>query len=157
LLILYFQHDKFHWVSKLRESLNTLDRWAVELCNRKWNVHVDINICTCSTNNFRWFFFNFQIRLKWHWSIIMKFNSCFCSDSKLIYAKIKQMIPLRKSEWIWHTSLLTFLIQIKSDLLELFYLAFYIARYRWILWELYFYFISWMTVVNEFSVLYSKM
>ena len=50
------------------------------------------------------------------------------------------------------------LIQIKSDLLELFYLAFYIARYRWILWELYFYFISWMTVIiNKFSVLYSKM
>ena len=46
------------------------------------------------------------------------------------------------------------LIQIKSDLLELFY----IARYRWILWELYFYFISWMTVIiSKFSVLYSKM
>jgi hypothetical protein len=39
------------------------------------------------------------------------------------------------------------IIQIKSDLLELFYLAFYIARYRWILWDLYFYFISWMTVI----------
>jgi hypothetical protein len=36
------------------------------------------------------FFFNFQIR--WnntdlHWSMIMKYKSCFCSDSKLIYAK----------------------------------------------------------------------
>ena len=41
------------------------------------------------------------------------------------------------------------LIQIKSDLLELFYLAFYNARYRWILWDLYFYFISWMTVIIE--------
>ena len=49
------------------------------------------------------------------------------------------------------------LIQIKYDLLELFYFAFYIARYRWILWELYFYFISWMTlIINKFSVLYSK-
>ena len=29
---------------KLRESLNTLDRWAVKLCNRKWNVRVNINM-----------------------------------------------------------------------------------------------------------------
>ena len=43
-LILYFEHDKFHWVSKLRESLNALDRWAVELCNRKWNVDIDVFI-----------------------------------------------------------------------------------------------------------------
>ena len=41
------------------------------------------------------------------------------------------------------------LIQIKYDLLELFYLTFYIARYRWILWDLYFYFISWMTVFKD--------
>ena len=53
---------------------------------------------------------------------------------------------------------LCILIQTKSDLLELFYLAFYITRYRWILWDLYFYFISRMTVIiNKFCVLYSKM
>jgi len=29
-LILYFQHNNFHRVSKLRESFNTLDKRAVE-------------------------------------------------------------------------------------------------------------------------------
>jgi hypothetical protein len=37
------------------------------------------------------------------------------------------------SYWYYENADLSIIIQIKSDLLELFYLAFYIARYRWIL------------------------
>jgi hypothetical protein len=54
-LILYFQHDKFHWVSKLWESFNTLDKWAVELCNRKW-------ILMCSFSQLI-FFYIYQLRI----------------------------------------------------------------------------------------------
>ena len=35
---------RFHWVSKLWESFNALDRWAVELCNWKWNVDINVFI-----------------------------------------------------------------------------------------------------------------
>jgi hypothetical protein len=35
---------KFHWVSKLWESFNTLDKWAVELCNRQWNMDINVFI-----------------------------------------------------------------------------------------------------------------
>jgi hypothetical protein len=31
-------------VSKLRESFNILHKLAVELCHRKWNVHINVSI-----------------------------------------------------------------------------------------------------------------
>ena len=42
--ILCLYQNNFHWVSKLRESVNTLDKWTVELCNRKWNVDINMLI-----------------------------------------------------------------------------------------------------------------
>ena len=43
-MILYFQRNKFPWLLNLRESFNTLDKWAIELCNRNWNVDINVFI-----------------------------------------------------------------------------------------------------------------
>jgi hypothetical protein len=86
--------------------------------------------------------------------IVLESSYLFLTEGMYTSGYITVNVTKRLKNW----KKLCILIQTKSDLLELFYLAFYIARYRWILWDLYFYFISWMTVIiNKFSVLYSKM
>jgi hypothetical protein len=83
--------------------------------------------------------------------IVLESSFLFLTEGMYTSGYITVNVTKRLKNW----KNLCILIQIKSDLLELFYLAFYIARYRWILWDLYFYFISWMTVIiNKFSVLY---
>jgi hypothetical protein len=48
---IYFQHTKFIWVANLQERFNTLDRWAVYVCNRKWNVDIKVYILTFVENS----------------------------------------------------------------------------------------------------------
>ena len=51
-VIFYFHHNiKFHWVANLRESFNTLDRWAVEVFYKKWKVDIKVFILTVVENS----------------------------------------------------------------------------------------------------------
>jgi hypothetical protein len=77
-LILYVQHKKFHGVSKLRYSFNTLDKWAVELCNRKWNVDINVFI-------FSMLFFFKYINLESEQNQLLKFIIMDQCKSVLFY------------------------------------------------------------------------
>jgi hypothetical protein len=104
-------------------------------------AYIDINVRNFNSKaDFRlidWLLFNIQRAIFQLYSGREHLNATGLETRKDGYITVNVTKRLKN----WKNCIL---IQIKSDLLELFYLAFYIARYRWILWELYFYFISWV-------------
>jgi hypothetical protein len=82
---------KFHWVSKLWESFNTLDKWAVELCNRQWNVDINVFI-------FSIFFYIYQLRI-WTKSAF-EFHNCRSVQISVILSNLK--IKKKSSEVSLH-------------------------------------------------------
>ena len=88
-LILYVQHKKFHGVSKLRYSFNTLDKWAVELCNRKWNVDINVFI-------FSIFFFFYIYQLRIGTKSAFEFHNYRSVQISVILSNLK----IKKSIWI---------------------------------------------------------
>ena len=88
MLILYFEHNKFCWVSKFRESFNILDRIAIEWCNRKW-------ILTCTFSRFLFFlFFYTYINLESEQNQLLNFIIIYQCRSVLFYRiwKFKKII-----------------------------------------------------------------